>query len=292
MFSFDTRFRVLPKNYGVYDGEKVFDVDEIVVATDTLPLRGLPARPQVAPGQQRLLERRLVRRRGRASPSAHGIRQLGMVVARCCRPWRATAARSRGFLRGLRGRDQRRALPDPRGVRRVLLASRTTSRKLQRGEIGDNLMYRYRAIASFFLWEAVCEAAMNATRQLLEERGVPGKIRDFDTFWKDFHTYIATAARIRPRHRGDPVLGAGCAALRFPGMARGEGSRGPERFPLCVGARSRVPPERGVPAGDGERAGGVDHPHQGAVQAGHAHQGGLAGARMRSLRRWPSMEAR
>ena len=36
-FKFDTRFRVLPKNYGVYDDEKVFDVEEIIVATDTLP---------------------------------------------------------------------------------------------------------------------------------------------------------------------------------------------------------------------------------------------------------------
>jgi hypothetical protein len=27
---------VLPKNYGIYAGEKVFDVDEIVVGTDTL----------------------------------------------------------------------------------------------------------------------------------------------------------------------------------------------------------------------------------------------------------------
>ncbi len=36
MFQFDTRFRVLPKNFGVYGGEKVFDVEEIVVATDTL----------------------------------------------------------------------------------------------------------------------------------------------------------------------------------------------------------------------------------------------------------------
>src|SRR5205823_5977944 len=35
-YSFDTRFRVLPKNYGVYDGAMVFDLDEIVVATDTM----------------------------------------------------------------------------------------------------------------------------------------------------------------------------------------------------------------------------------------------------------------
>ena len=36
-FCFETRFRVLPKNFGVYDDEKVIDVEEIVVGTDTLP---------------------------------------------------------------------------------------------------------------------------------------------------------------------------------------------------------------------------------------------------------------
>jgi hypothetical protein len=51
-------------------------------------------------------------------------------------------------------------------------------------------MYRYRAIASFFIWDEVCKTAMDATRRLLEERGVDLKIAGFDRFWKDFHTYI------------------------------------------------------------------------------------------------------
>ena len=62
--------------------------------------------------------------------------------------------------------------------------------KLGRGEIGDNLMYRYRAIASFFVWQAICEAAMNASRKLLEDRGVHATIRNFDQFWNDFHTFV------------------------------------------------------------------------------------------------------
>jgi hypothetical protein len=62
--------------------------------------------------------------------------------------------------------------------------------KLERGEIGDNLMYRYRAIASFHLWDEVCNTAMAATRQLLEEHGVHQRIENFDEFWNDFHTYI------------------------------------------------------------------------------------------------------
>lgn len=37
MFQFESRFRVLPKNFGIYGGDKVVDVEEVVVATDTLP---------------------------------------------------------------------------------------------------------------------------------------------------------------------------------------------------------------------------------------------------------------
>ena len=37
MFKFGTRYRVLPKNFGIYDDEKVFDVEEVIVETDTLP---------------------------------------------------------------------------------------------------------------------------------------------------------------------------------------------------------------------------------------------------------------
>jgi hypothetical protein len=61
--------------------------------------------------------------------------------------------------------------------------------RLKRGEIGDNLMYRYRAIASFFLWEEICNCALDATRQLLVDRGLDRKVPDFDTFWTDFSTY-------------------------------------------------------------------------------------------------------
>ncbi|MCZ6463982.1 MAG: B12-binding domain-containing radical SAM protein, partial [Proteobacteria bacterium] len=36
-YHYVTRFRVLPKNYGVYGDEQVFDIEEIIVGTDTLP---------------------------------------------------------------------------------------------------------------------------------------------------------------------------------------------------------------------------------------------------------------
>jgi hypothetical protein len=63
--------------------------------------------------------------------------------------------------------------------------------RLLKGNVGDNLMYKYRAIASFFLWKDICELAMARTRSLLAERGAISAIEDFDGFWADLHQYIA-----------------------------------------------------------------------------------------------------
>jgi len=59
-------------------------------------------------------------------------------------------------------------------------------RRLVKGDIGDNLMYRYRALASFYLWPEVCDAAMAETKRLLLERGAAAAIPQFEEFWSDF----------------------------------------------------------------------------------------------------------
>ena len=62
-------------------------------------------------------------------------------------------------------------------------------RRLLAGEIGDNLMYKYRARASFMIWPAIVEVAMDATRRLIEACGANSRIPGFDEFWADFHAY-------------------------------------------------------------------------------------------------------
>jgi radical SAM superfamily enzyme YgiQ (UPF0313 family) len=187
LFKFDTRFRVLPKNYGVYNDEKVFDVEEIIVATDTLPFDDY-----ITCRKWHLVSSvfwndgwfEQVARFARA----HGIKNSEWW-ARMLPAMENGGEAMRAFLDSFVAETKGELFPTPEAC--VEFYSQPDNfRRLQAGEIGDNLMYRYRAIASFHLWDAVCDAAMNATRQLLEERGVPEKIRDFDTFWNDFHTYI------------------------------------------------------------------------------------------------------
>ena len=62
--------------------------------------------------------------------------------------------------------------------------------RLKKGEIGDNLMYKYRVIAGFWMWPEICSLAAQASRELLIERGVESEISDFQDFWEDFTLFV------------------------------------------------------------------------------------------------------
>jgi radical SAM superfamily enzyme YgiQ (UPF0313 family) len=186
MFKFDTRFRVLPKNFGVYNDTKVFDVEEIIVATDTLPYDDY-----------------ITCRKWHLVSSVFWNDQWFEDVVRFTRGlgiknsdwWSAMLPAMedgsdavKGFLADFVGETNGELFPTREAC--VEFYSRDENfERLQRGEIGDNLMYRYRAIASFFLWQEICQCAMQATRALLKERGLAAKIAHFDQFWDDFSTY-------------------------------------------------------------------------------------------------------
>ena len=186
MFKFDTRFRVLPKNYGVYGDEKVFDVEEIIVATDTLPFEDY-----ITCRKWHLVSSvfwndgwfehvvNFVR--------AHGIKNSEWW-SRMLPAMENGNAAMREFLEGFVAETKGELFATPESCIEFY-ARPENFRRLQSGEIGDNLMYRYRAIASFHIWDDVCDAAMNATRDLLKDYGVDRKISNFDTFWGDLHTY-------------------------------------------------------------------------------------------------------
>lgn len=220
LFKFDTRFRVLPKNYGVYNDEKVFDVEEIIVATDTLPFEDY-----MTCRKWHLVSSvfwndgwfehvvRFVR--------AHGIKNSEWWS--CMLPAMENGSdKMRGFLESFADETQNELFPT-REACIDFYSSPENFQRLQSGEIGDNLMYRYRAIASFFLWDEVCDTAMEATRGLLAERGIDQTIPGFDLFWNDFHTFTRLShASGRDR---DSILSSERATLRydFPAwLARGD----------------------------------------------------------------------
>jgi radical SAM superfamily enzyme YgiQ (UPF0313 family) len=210
LFRFQTRFRVLPKNFGIYGGEKVFDVEEIVVATDTLPFE------DYITARKWHLVSSVFWNDGWFEHVVRFARSCGIGNAEW---WSAMlpameegSAEMQRFLEDFVG-ETKGELFETREECVEFYSRDENFQKLQRGEIGDNLMYRYRAIASFRLWDSVCDAAMNATRRLLEARGVPDRIGNFDEFWADFTEYT------RHKHASgagiDQILSGAAAWLRY-----------------------------------------------------------------------------
>ena len=187
MFKFDTRFRVLAKSYGEYDGERVFDLEEIVVATDTLPFEAY-------------LKARKLHLTFSVFWNDGWFRDVIDFVVTCgiqrydwleamLEAMTADTGKMREFLDHFMEETKNELFPTKEACAEFYGRDENFE-KLRNAEIGDNLMYKYRAIASHFLWPEVCECAMNRTRQMLEERGIDKELPDFDVLWTDFHRFV------------------------------------------------------------------------------------------------------
>lgn len=187
LFKFDTRFRVLPKNFGLYNGQKVFDVEEIIVATDTLPF------DDYVTARKWHLISSVMWNDGWFEPLVRLARKYGVRNSEWWSHMLPAMEHGgeaiREFMAGFVSETVGELFPTRDAC--IEFYSRDENfRRLQRGEVGDNLMYRYRAIASFHAWDAVCATAFEATRGILENLAGAPAIHHSDIFWQDFETYV------------------------------------------------------------------------------------------------------
>lgn len=182
-FKFETRFRVLPKNFGEYDGERVFDVDEIVIATDTLPF------DDYVKARQYHLACSIFTNNSWfddaiALATVFGIPRSAWVQA-IVRAMLGDDGIVGGLLRDFTQETVNELFPSAEACREHYARDENFER-LKDGEIGDNLMYKYRAIASFFEWKAVSRLSLDVTKRLLVDAGADREIPEFEAFWSDF----------------------------------------------------------------------------------------------------------
>jgi hypothetical protein len=186
-YRFETRFRVLPKNYGIYAGDMVFDVDEIAVATDALSFEDYLQARIYALTCSVFWNNSWFEHAVRFA-MAFGIRASQWIAAQC-----AAIQRDDGVVGRLVGDfvgETRNELFPTRAACVEFYRQPHNFARLQRGEIGDNLMYKYRALAGFFLWPEVCAVGLESTRSLLLECGAASDVPDFARLWHDFHRYV------------------------------------------------------------------------------------------------------
>jgi radical SAM superfamily enzyme YgiQ (UPF0313 family) len=187
LFGFGTAFRVLPKNFGIYEGEKTFDVEEIVVSTSTLPFTDY-----VTARKHHVACSIFWNDSWFALPVDYALR-FGIKRSEWLKAILSAMEKDAGAVQGLLENfvweTEHELFPTPEAC--VEFYSKADNfEKLERGEIGDNLMYKYRALASFYLWPEICRLAMDVTRELVLRAGARDRLEYFDEFWDDFHQYI------------------------------------------------------------------------------------------------------
>jgi len=187
MFQFKTAFRVLPKMFGVYGGHKVFDVDEVVVSTSTLPFEDYIA------ARKHHLMSSIFWNDSWFKLAVTYAAHFGVKPSEWLRAMLPAMEKDSGDLRKLLDdfvHETKCELFPTREACVEFYSQPENFERLERGEVGDNLMYKYRAIASFYLWPQVCKLAMDTTRNLLIQRGAREIVPNFEVFWADFHRNV------------------------------------------------------------------------------------------------------
>lgn len=187
MFKFGTRYRVLPKNFGIYDEEKVFDVEEVIVETDTLPF------DDYLRARMNHLTFSVFWNDNWFQDAVNLVNKFGVKNSEWLTAMLAEVEANKGEVREFLEAfldETRNELFDTRESCVEFYSREDNFQKLLRGEIGDNLMYKYRARASFFMWPDICRTAMLGTKRLLMEKGAFADSGKFEAFWGDFCRYI------------------------------------------------------------------------------------------------------
>jgi len=210
LFKFRSGFRILPKNFGLYGGEKVFDVEEIVCATDTLPFEDYLKARKVALASAAFWHDNYFDQ-VIGFTGSFGVKRSEWLDA-ILEEMESDDGEVREFLDHFVTETINELFPTREAC--IEFYSREENfAKLQRGDVGDNLMHKYRAVASFHIWPAVTRCAMNASRKLLEARGAQNQIVDFEVFWRDFHTFIEL--RHANGHTTDAILSSVRAVMSY-----------------------------------------------------------------------------
>jgi radical SAM superfamily enzyme YgiQ (UPF0313 family) len=185
-YGFETRFRVLPKNFGIYGAEKVFDIEEIVVSTATLPFEDYIQARKYA------LVSVVFWHNNQLDAALDFAQKLGVKrsqwLDRALEAMESDSEALRWLLDNFVAETKAELFPT-REACQEFYSSDENFRKLLVGEIGENLINKHNAIATFYVWPSVCEAGMKVTRRLLVENEASQRIPDFDGFWADFTTY-------------------------------------------------------------------------------------------------------
>lgn len=183
-FGFKTKFRLLPKNFGIYDGEKVFDVDEVIIGSHNISfdeymrVRTFHFVIGVIVNSQRfiLLQNQF------QNLSVDPWSWIQKIAELATTPKSKLAELIKGFHH-----ETKNELFDSIEELQAFYNDDNNFKKLISNEVGDNLFYKYTGKSILYYWDYWVETAINAARDLYGSQNVANLHPEF---WEELQTYM------------------------------------------------------------------------------------------------------
>ena len=185
-YGFTTKFRLLPKNFGRYGGEKVLGVEEIIVSTNTFSFDDYLEARKVHFGVM------LFWNSWRFEPLLTLANNVGFTPWEWLREVIQEMEHHEVLHQLLEGyiEETKAELYDDKEAALAAYTSEDGFRQLENDEIGDNLLYRNGAIAKFMEWTSTSGCAVEATRKLMAKANGNDSADIDPVFWADMAVWL------------------------------------------------------------------------------------------------------
>tara|TARA_Y100001934_G_C12376453_1_gene789509 strand:+ start:2951 stop:4984 length:2034 start_codon:yes stop_codon:yes gene_type:complete len=186
-FGFKTKFRLSPTCFGTYGGERVFDVEEIVIGTESLSFS------DYIQARKYHLAYMVFWSQDWFNDLFHFFQNVGIKNSTCVEAIFEAMDSDEGEIKRFvhefieETGDELFSTPEECFQ---FYAEDKRFEKLVSGEIGDNLLNKYRAKASFLLWPKICKFATKAVKRLVLTEGSNVLDPEFELFWEDLCRYV------------------------------------------------------------------------------------------------------
>jgi radical SAM superfamily enzyme YgiQ (UPF0313 family) len=209
-FGFQSKYRLIQKNFSIHNGEKVFETEEIIISTQTFSFE-----EYIIARKYHLIinlflnelrfEKLLCFLDNLNIPRWEWIQKMFELIY------------SSDFFSNIMRQfeeDTKNELFDDIETLQQFYSAPENYALLERGEIGDNVVHKYRVLSNYFNWKVVCEYAYNAALNLLkEEKPDLCQKTGFDIFWDNLTTYqLHSSAHGRSK---EEILSESTALLTF-----------------------------------------------------------------------------
>ncbi len=181
-YAYNTKYRLLPKSFGVYNGDKVFEVEEIIVSSAVLSFDDyLTARKyHVAIGA--------FWNHGRFAPIVEFMNRNGVsgwewldAVTQAMQQHPGLTKFVDSFIKETKGE-----LFDSEEDAIAFYQTDANYKLLEDEGLGDNIFYKYAGLASFCYWKEVTECVFNTSLELLSGKQLSAA---FNALWYEAMEY-------------------------------------------------------------------------------------------------------